>query len=155
MSASAFWEQSEDALGERHACLLGSSSWNTSVLQLYLMVHVLCFRKAAKWHFIPTSELYAIKKKKKVNFHAFFWPTKCLQDFYTALPGWDQSLAQIKKHHWDWWWLCLESGIYQVAQTRVKAATIQPISPEPNDRITVWSSAQNPWKGQLSPKYYC
>lgn len=49
-------------LEEKYISLLGGSSWNISVLQLYLMLHVLCFRSAAKWHFIPTSELYADEK---------------------------------------------------------------------------------------------
>lgn len=62
-------------LEEKRTTLSGSSSWNISVLQLYLMVHVLCFRNAAKWHFIPTSELYA---DENVNFRALL-AKKCLQ----------------------------------------------------------------------------
>jgi len=44
-------------LEEKRISLLDSSSGDISLLQLHLLVHVLCFSKAAKWHFIPTLEL--------------------------------------------------------------------------------------------------
>ena len=67
-------------LEEKRISLLGSRSWNISVLQLHLMVHVLCFRNAAKWHIIPTSELYADEKSE---FPCFFGQ-KVPADLYTA-----------------------------------------------------------------------
>lgn len=48
--------------------------------------------------FLPQSSMQWKKKWISMGFLA----TKVPAGLYTDLPGWDQSLAQVKKHHWEW-----------------------------------------------------